>query len=587
MYTYHAVLIASFSTVVFGAQTINRLAGQGLTFGRMDPIRAADKLSTHGHVVFGGNKFSISMDDVVATTSICANSLVKGDGSNYWTPMLFFNGNGSFTSVPVDYSNMFVMSVVLIALAPGHVLRTLSRYYKFEPAGANDKIVPFPKGFRMTSGNAAVRSPPKNGAGLVTDHSQGDIQPIEITCPTNTTLGDMWPAGSDGTKGVGIGEPGTADPAGPDNYEENTDWPTNGACPDGWDHIPHLFYEVYYQTTQFDDQWDAGQMSQPFVLANGDSTGYSLHGDFLSGWDPDVLKTIIGCSNGDSGGGAMNECPGLTQDMVYGDSEASGCTVPPYNPGNEQILGTMDELPGCNPVVGYGPDVDMATSCSKDAGYSAATTMPSSDSASRPNTATATSTNDAAAMQSSAQSAPAVSAAGSAEASQQTADMAPPAQNPDAPMQPVPTSQSSPPTSGLTGYSGSSSNSSTGNGSAAPQGWTALGCFTDAKDQRVLTGATTNMMQSMTIPQCTDFCSQNGFAYAGLEWKSECYCGDSAPTESSDQCSDQCAGDSSTTCGGWNAINVYQSQAATKSKRNTYGRLARHRRFHRQHEVGK
>ena len=50
-------------------------------------------------------------------------------------------------------------------------------------------------------------------------------------------------------------------------------WPTNGKCPSGFAHVPHLFYEVYWNTPLFASRWTQGQGTQPFVLSNGDPTG--------------------------------------------------------------------------------------------------------------------------------------------------------------------------------------------------------------------------------------------------------------------------------------------------------------------------
>lgn len=50
-------------------------------------------------------------------------------------------------------------------------------------------------------------------------------------------------------------------------------WPTNGNCPSGFTHVPHLFYEVYWNTPLFANRWTQGQGTQPFVLSNGDPTG--------------------------------------------------------------------------------------------------------------------------------------------------------------------------------------------------------------------------------------------------------------------------------------------------------------------------
>lgn len=133
-----------------------------------------------------------------------------------------------------------------------------------------------------------------------------------------TNNGPTYPLDSDGLHGVGIAEtpgggsgsgfpqvdcdgyasplradihfPSCYNPAvGLRDYKNNMQYPsskgTTGGkvnCPAGWIHVPHLFYEVYWNTPLFKDSWVQGQGKQPFVLSNGDPTGYSLHGDFVS-----------------------------------------------------------------------------------------------------------------------------------------------------------------------------------------------------------------------------------------------------------------------------------------------------------------
>jgi hypothetical protein len=42
--------------------------------------------------------------------------------------------------------------------------------------------------------------------------------------------------------------------------------------------LPGVFFEAIYAVSQFPH----GQGTQPFVLSNGDPTGYGFHGDFVS-----------------------------------------------------------------------------------------------------------------------------------------------------------------------------------------------------------------------------------------------------------------------------------------------------------------
>ena len=53
----------------------------------------------------------------------------------------------------------------------------------------------------------------------------------------------------------------------------------SGDCPSTHPiRLPGIFYEAIYSI----DQYPHGQGTQPFVLSNGDPTGYGFHGDFVS-----------------------------------------------------------------------------------------------------------------------------------------------------------------------------------------------------------------------------------------------------------------------------------------------------------------
>ncbi|KAJ5151122.1 uncharacterized protein N7482_010374 [Penicillium canariense] len=234
----------------------------------------------------------------------------------------------------------------------------------------------------MVSGNNTVRTPPPSGAANVLDTNQGTIQPVQWTCPRTSYNTPSYPKDSDGLHGVGIQDPnnlgagagfpemncdGYASPlradihfpscynpkAGLDDYKNNMVFPsskgTTGGkanCPVGWTHVPHLFYEVYWNTPPFADLWEQGQGSQPFILANGDRTGYSLHGDFIAGWDINVLQKIIdNCDAGDSG---MDKCA----DAGPINDPSDSCNIANLIP--ETIFGALDKLPGDNPPTGWG-----------------------------------------------------------------------------------------------------------------------------------------------------------------------------------------------------------------------------------------
>lgn len=599
---------------------VNHFYGEGpLLTARMDPIINPGTVGSHVHTIQGGSAFAETMDDTTALHSNCTSSLVKNDKSNYWTPSLYFidpNDPSNITSVPMFYMNV---------------------YYFFEPT--TDKITAFQPGLRMVVGNPNLRTPPANGSGSVVDYANGTPQPVQITCPRADYGGTpSWPANSDGLHGVGIQDPenkgagvgfpdqncdGFASPMRLDvhfpscynpavplsDYKHNMDWPTNGNCPEGWVHTPHIFYEVYYNTPLFAHLWTPGQGKQPFVLSNGDPTGYSFHGDFLSGWDVETLQQIIdNCDAGDSG---MDKCPGLIGGL---NDPTSTCNIP--SPIDEVIFGSMSLLPGNNPVTPWGTNVGNVASSVVATATSALASKASS----------------VVAGASSAVSSVAASVSGVASSLLGIATSAVPVSTPQVSL-PVYPSASSPSgkhsqkgthsgvpaatqvaaaigaggdflsssvitsngqaftsvvtvhastliyktvsvTAGQAIPTGSSSPSSA---PAAISGYSYAGCYADQEPSRVLSGVEFAGIGKVTNTACVAYCSAKGYSVAGTEYGGQCFCGENVPSQTLDanKCNMACAGDGNETCGGGLALSVYSKEAAGKKEK----RFMRH--FHR------
>lgn len=84
---------------------------------------------------------------------------------------------------------------------------------------------------------------------------------------------------------------------------------------------------------------------------------------------------------------------------------------------------------------------------------------------------------------------------------------------------------------GVYSYTGATTTPSTPSNVASYNSWAYGGCYEDSAANRVLP---TQMNvagggSAMTIELCLDACAAAGFAYAGLEWSQECYCGNTAP----------------------------------------------------------
>uniref|UniRef100_A0A8H8CIG2 DUF1996 domain-containing protein n=1 Tax=Psilocybe cubensis TaxID=181762 RepID=A0A8H8CIG2_PSICU len=123
--------------------------------------------------------------------------------------------------------------------------------------------------------------------------------------------------------------------------------PDNGTCSDPMFPvtIPRIFMEVYWVTQAFDDfRRQAAVPDQPFVFSNGDPTGYSYHADFMNGWDEGVLEQALdGCNCNPYGDPSCCAAKGL-----FDIDQTRQCYI--TNTVDEITLGTLDSLPGSNPV---------------------------------------------------------------------------------------------------------------------------------------------------------------------------------------------------------------------------------------------
>lgn len=115
------------------------------------------------------------------------------------------------------------------------------------------------------------------------------------------------------------------------DHKSHMAWPSGGV--DGGDcpsthpvRLVSLFYEFIYNVQDFPFN-GAGNVT--WVFATGDTTGYSMHGDFVNGWPSlangtNVLQEALDQCNQDNGvGGELNNCPPF---VPYIDSaSASAC----------------------------------------------------------------------------------------------------------------------------------------------------------------------------------------------------------------------------------------------------------------------
>ena len=104
---------------------------------------------------------------------------------------------------------------------------------------------------------------------------------------------------------------------------------------------------------------------------------------------------------------------------------------------------------------------------------------------------------------------------------------------------------------------------STGAGSATglPTGWAYKGCYVDNANGRILNTQKPDS-QTLTIESCVAACVASGYKVAGMEYSTQCFCGNSITNggvlaNADTDCNTACSGNNKEECGGGNRMSIY------------------------------
>ena len=347
--------MASSSSILFLALSLFRPATafwrlpciSPLVVARADPIISPGIPSGHVHTIMGGNAFSFALSYASTQTSNCSSCTVEGDFSNYWTPALYYQyPNGSFTSVQQSGG---------------------ATIYYLQRAGPNENLTAFPAGLRMVAGDPFKRNVTTNFAGQAISYACMNYNAPATpetpgfpttNCPDGLRAQVFFPSCWDG---VNLD---SADHTGHMAYPATAY--NDGPCPESHPvHLISLFYEVIWNVDAFGGMWYGD--TQPFVWAQGDPTGYGLHGDFLNGWDVDLLQKAVDSCTDDSGD--VEDCAVF---QLRPDAVAGECKV--VSQVEEKVDGWMEKLPGCNVVQGGAKEAVPGLGCGTGTGSASSST---------------------------------------------------------------------------------------------------------------------------------------------------------------------------------------------------------------------
>ncbi|KAK4570039.1 hypothetical protein LTR86_003009 [Recurvomyces mirabilis] len=328
-------------TVLPGSDAFWRINCEIIQTGRIDPLVNPGTVAAHAHTITGGSNIGVNSTPADLVNSECTSCEVTADKSAYWTPLLYYwYPNGSFFQVPHS----------------GAVVYYLGR-------GPNvNNTVPFPPGFKILSGNKALRS--YDTQSLTYGNAQFPGRPIadRVSFACLVAFGLKLPPNQpymynatqcvNGLRaqigfqscwnGIDLYKTDNSHVA----YQSGID---NGVCPPTHPvQLPIIFVETNYAVGQVPNATDDNR----FVFSQGDPTGYGFHGDFINGWDPVVQTNAVNnCLYNGAPDGVIQECPYLNEVDTTG--AAANCPERPQQV-RENVTGMLDHLPGCVQVT-YGP----------------------------------------------------------------------------------------------------------------------------------------------------------------------------------------------------------------------------------------
>ncbi|QIW95716.1 hypothetical protein AMS68_001234 [Peltaster fructicola] len=329
MVLVNTILLAATIVGFVSASNVWTVNCAPLTVQRSDPIKNPGAAAGHVHAVVGSTAFSRSMGADTAKDGLLTTCDKFTDHSNYWAPQLYnMRSDGKFELMPFTGMNAYYTDYTC----------------NYDPSGhcpQNRNPAAFPEGLRMIAGNSERRtfnkSDPWQAAILMESGNDGEQYGMPKTLGDRISGHVRFPSCWDGVN---------LDSA---DHQSHVSYPDpalggdtqGGMCPKSH---PHAMINI---GAEFG--WSTKGVSSPntLVWAQGDTTGYGFHGDFMMGWmDPSALQqSFVNCIDN-------NNCPWRSFGSPTGKAPNPTTLLPQIPAPVEDVglLAPLSALPGNNKV---------------------------------------------------------------------------------------------------------------------------------------------------------------------------------------------------------------------------------------------
>jgi len=323
----------------------------------LDPIVNPNGVASHMHRIVGGSNFGAAYNYATQNAASCTSTGITADKSSYWMPQLYFMDTSIANQtkyIPVATTNRF--------------------YYFLARSDPTLPVEPFPEGLRMLVGDPNSKSADPGSRfrfscqteSTLANTIKGPNFNFDHTCPYGVKTEVFFPPCWDGVNLYKADGSHMSHP-----YR----WPTfpdvhDGECPLSHPiRLPGILLEFTQHPAQVAN---GAKMKDHLVWANGDTTGFGIHADFIMGWDTDVLKRAL---NDPACVGVGNSMP-MTSCKTFvpyaNEPAAKACKpslgvmqTPCTSNDNADFVG-LKSLPGCNIPWSSGPKPTCGTTSLPD-----------------------------------------------------------------------------------------------------------------------------------------------------------------------------------------------------------------------------